>query len=247
MLGAISSLISKTIDIFLVTHSKEGRRRKFSKQLFDVYKSLDEIAVAISNIELVVRNISQCDNGLALDLFKKLRLPEYIRVQGRLSSEAVECETFYLDEHGSEKTSSKRKIAQKQLLSIFLSNEIRILNRAFSNIARIMEAESFELYEAKFQPDKLRALAIFDKELVDTFVKAWFFDGGFIEGLMMLGLHQEIDERLLILCDAEFRERQTESLDLCGFPVGTKETVYDLKSKNDVEAFLTYSESCRKV
>lgn len=109
-----------------------------------------------------------------------------------------------------------------------------------------MEAEFWEIHEAQFEPDKLRALAIFDENLVDMFTEAWCADGGFIEAMTMLGLEQETNKKVLRLYDAKFRGLRSKSVDSYGNPLGAKKIVYDLNNQKDVEAFLKYSESCRK-
>lgn len=242
MLTAISSIISKTIDVFLKVNSSEGRRRKFAKQLFEVYSSLDEVVTAIGNIQLVIGDISQRGEKPGYDFLSRLRFPEYIRIRSWSSKGSFFYETLYLDQQGCEQISPEQEIDQRLLLPAILSNEIRALNKAFRKIARIMEAESWELWDAHNQPDKLRALSIYDKDLADTFIHAWFQDGGFIEALMKLGMNHEIEGKVLKLRDAEFGTPQTACW---GYEVSPDEAVYDLRDPTQVESFLTFSESCK--
>ena len=242
MLGAISSIIDKTIDTYLKINSSEGKRRKLAKQLFEVYKALDEVVDAIDSIQLTVKDISQQDEKTTFNRLNQPRLPDYIRVRSWSSTGSLTYETLFLDEQGSEKISPKREIDQRRLLPALLSNEIRMLNKAFGKIARIMEAESWELFHARYKPEKLKALSIYDEELADTFVHAWFMDGGFIEALMRLGIHHEIDGRVLKLRDAEFGTPQTACH---GYEVIPDEAIYDLRNPGQVEEFLRFSQSCK--
>lgn len=269
MLSAISSMIGKTIDIFLRVNSSERRRKKFAKQLFDIYISLDEVVAAIDNIQLVVKDISQQDEKTDsvyqyvmkrenqrsklqyffqqgkktnFDPLNQPRLPEYIRMISCSSTGSLTYVNRFLDEQGVEKASTEYEIDQRRLLPAILSNEIRMLNKAFNKIAQIMEAESWELFHAQSKPRKLKALSVYDKKLADTFVRAWFTDGGFIEALLRLGIHYEIVGSVLKLRDAEFGTPQTPR---SGFHVIPEETIYDLRNPDHVESFLTFSESCK--
>lgn len=72
MIEAINTLISKTIDIFLKINSSEHRRRKFSKDIYQVYNELINVSSALEKIDNLILII---DKQNPLDdfeiLFKK--------------------------------------------------------------------------------------------------------------------------------------------------------------------------------
>lgn len=253
MLDAISSAIYKTVDIYLKINSSERRRRKFAKQLFEVYKSLDDVVYAIDKIQLTVKEIGQrgkkevtfelceSDYGSIINKSYTTLLPDYIRIKWKSSTGDLAYETMFLDEHGSERISPTREINQRDLLPVVLSSEIRMLNKAFVKIISIMEAESWELWHARSKPEKLKALSVYDTKLVDTFIHAWFADGGFVGRLYHMGIHQEFDSRILRLRDAKFEIPPTVYFD----EVVPEETTYDLTKSDQIEAFLSYSQTCK--
>ncbi|MDQ2855883.1 MAG: hypothetical protein M3R68_06120, partial [Acidobacteriota bacterium] len=156
MINAISTIISKTIDLFLKINSSESRRRKFAKDIFEVYKSLDEVVQALEGIESTIKQIAEIEDSISWSLDRK-GLPEYLII-GAWSSEGIEIRTWYLDDDGSEKISTPRLVTYEEILPTFLSGNIRALNRAFGKLARIMSAQSWDLY----QSDILKALEIYD-------------------------------------------------------------------------------------
>ena len=48
---------------------------------------------------------------------------------------------------------------------------IRILNGAFGQLARIMRAESWDLFQIHFKPEMLKALELYDETVVSTFTR----------------------------------------------------------------------------
>lgn len=241
MLDAISSVISKTIDVYLKINSSEERRRKFAKQLFEVYNSLDEVVDAIDKIQIIVKDIGQSKKEkVSFNLCGSL--PDYIDVHEWSYPDNLTYTTFFLDERGSERISPPRKINQRDLLSVSLSKEIRTLNKAFGKIASIMETESCELWDAENKPKKLKAISIYDKELADTFIHAWFLDGGFIEALFRMGINPEFDSKILKLKDAKFGTPRTACY---GYEVVLDETTYDLRKSDQIEDFLSFSQTCK--
>jgi hypothetical protein len=241
MLNAITSMISKTIDIFLKVNSAESRRRKLSKNLFEVYKALDEIVGSLEDIETTIRRITKLDDK-SIWSFDRGGLPEYVVVRSWSSAGTIQIQTLYLDEHGSEKLSPIREMKQEEILPLLLSTNIRTLNQALGRLSRIMSAESWNLWNAQHKPEMLKALEIYDKTVVNTFIRAWFEDGGFIEALYDLGLYQEVDGNLRVL-DATFDPYTSPH----GYAVEYEETRYDLANPDDVDSFLKKTASCKRI
>ncbi|MBD6618972.1 hypothetical protein FNW02_24910 [Komarekiella sp. 'clone 1'] len=240
MLNAITSMLTKTIDVFLKINSSESRRRNFAKDMFGAYKALDEIAHALYGIDSTIKYITGVDQEI-FKLFNRVTLPEYLLVNSMSSEGLLEIQTRYLDENGLEKVSQPRKIELNQILPVLLESNIRYFNNAIGKLTQIMKIESWDLFKIQHQPEKLKALEIYDEKLVRKFTNAWFEDGGFVEALFKLGLHQEIDGKVLKLLDAEFNPNSS----LFGYEVEPQETIFDLTHTKDVEAFLKHTARCR--
>jgi hypothetical protein len=109
MISAITSLVGKTVDVFLKINSSEARRRKFAKDIFGVYKGLDEVIQSLNDIEATVRQIAKIDEESSLWMLGRGGYPEYFRVRSWSSEGTVEIQTLYLDKDGVEKLSAPRE------------------------------------------------------------------------------------------------------------------------------------------
>lgn len=241
MLSAIGSMLSKTIDVFLKINSAEGRRRRFAKDVFAVYNSLDEIVQALDAIAVTVKDVAGLNESKDSSIFDRGPMPEYLLETSRSSDGTVELQTYYLGDDGTERLSPKKRVKFDDMLAAVLSNDIRRLNRAIGKLARIMEAESWDLFQLQHQPEKLKALGIFDDNLISTFTRAWFADGGFVEALHHLRLDQELDGKVLKLVDAEFQPRTSPN----GYDVDGHETEFSLENGDDALAFLELTTKCK--
>lgn len=240
MFSAITSLLNKTIDIFLKINSGEGRRRRFTKDIFNTYKALDEIAQALGKITLTIEDIAGITEDLERSVLDR-RGPDFVITRGHSSAGYLKIQTYQLAENGTEQLTPTTRVKYRDILPSVLSSDIRRLNKAISKLASIMSAESWDLFQLQHQSDKLRALGIYDDEIVSTFNSAWFADGGFVEALHFLGLDQEIDGKVLMLRDAEFDPRTSPH----GYKVKGDETQFCLDNKIDVAAFLDLTTKCQ--
>ncbi|UJB72242.1 hypothetical protein HRE53_26865 (plasmid) [Acaryochloris sp. 'Moss Beach'] len=239
MFSAITTLLNKTIDVFLQINSGEGRRRIFAKDIFNTYKALDEIAQALRNITVTVEDITGITKDLDRSVFDR-QGPDFVITRGH-SSGYLEIQTYQLAENGTEQITPAKRVKYRDILPSVLSSDIRRLNKAISKLANIMSAESWDLRGLHHQPDKLRALGIYDDAIVSTFNRAWFADGGFVEALFRLGLDQEIDGKVLMLRDAEFDPRTSPY----GYKVKGDETRFSLDNTTDVAAFIDLTTKCQ--
>jgi hypothetical protein len=240
VLSAISTLVSKTIDVFLKINSAESRRRKFSKDIFAVYGALDDIAQVLCAMEMTVEELAGLRDPVRAR-FRDRRIPGYVVGAAFWPEGIVELQTYQLGEDGAERLSPRIRVDWTDILPAVLSSDLRNLNRAIGTLSRLMVAQSFDLFQLQHQPDKLKALGIFDEKLVKTFTRAWFSDGGFVEALCYLRLDQEIDGKVLRLLDADF-DPQTSPL---GYDVDGVETRFSLDDRRDVAAFLELCRKCR--
>jgi hypothetical protein len=242
MIQAITSLIGKTIDVYLKINSSESRRRKFAKDFFGIYKGLNEVIDSLDQIKELINRITKTDKEASLWKVSSGVFPEYITVKSWSSDGTIEIQTLQIAKDGTEKLSSPRKMRHDEILRILLSTNIRELVHAFNNIARIMQTESWDLWRIRDRPELLTALEIYDEKIVDTFINAWFEDGGFVEVLKRLGLRQEIDGHLKVQ-DADFEpERSVASR----YRVKPTLVIYDLSDPKHVKAFMSKINSCRK-
>lgn len=243
MLSAITSLVTKTVDIFLKINSSESRRRKFSKHLFEVYKALTDVANSLSRIEGLLALSSEPTKFSEYDAYLilgKTPLPDYVRVSGYSSGKVV-LVTMSLDPLTFGSTSKTAELEPIEALPIFLSEELTFLRNSFATIAEIMRTESHDLFQAQHQPDILRALEIYDAKLVQTFTRAWFLDGGFVEALMGFRISYEADSMQIQTADAEFDPNDGRA----GYEIEPKYESFCIAKEKDRQKFLELLNECK--
>ncbi len=132
MFNAITTLLSKTIDVYLYKKSSDSRRHELAKDLFEVYQILGEVISSIERIEDTIRSIGQAiqkkgDIGDNLRVFVSSHpRPAYLVIESYNTTpeRSGEEHTFivrtrYLGQDGSEKSSDTQELTQVQMLSLF--------------------------------------------------------------------------------------------------------------------------------
>jgi hypothetical protein len=123
---------------------------------------------------------------------------------------------------------SAADVANMDDLLRLISREAERTNAAIGKVAGAMRIESMDLFQARRSEGALRRIGIYDPELVDRFLDAWFFDGGFVEALLHLGLHEDFDRHVLRLRDVEFDPALHGFAATPGYAVEPEDAVYDL-------------------
>jgi hypothetical protein len=208
--------------------------------MFEIYKSLDDVVQTMDRVEKAVQLVANPSENSPFFL-SRLSLPDSASIRAVSSDGTMNVTLRSLSSEGTEQTSEHMKVLQRDFLPAALSEQIRILSGAIGRLASLMGAESWEFWELRKRPDLLQKVGIFDPSLVETLLHAWFLDGGFIEGLHKLGLHQDIDRHVLKLYDARF-----DPVDhWVGWQIEPEETVFDLSQPQDVDAFLEILDNSR--
>lgn len=244
MLSAITSLVSKTIDVFLKLNSGEARRRKFSKDIFDVYSALSDVERSLARIEDLLSFAAEPD---ALDdydayvLLSKTPLPDYVSLQGysegrvMLTANAIDIETFQAHRETD-------KFEPTQALPLFLSEELKFLVRSFARVAHVLESESMDLCQAQHQPKVLETLGIYDADLVRVFTRAWFLDGGFVNALRGFGITHDAPNAAITMTDAEFNPSDPTH----GYAIVPDERHFSLNTKQEREKLQAILTECKR-
>jgi hypothetical protein len=243
MLNAITSLLTKTVDIFLKINSGENRRRKFSKHIFEVYKALADVGDSLNRIESLLTLSSESKAFSEYDAFsilEKTPLPDCVQVRGYSYGKIV-LAMMSLDPLTFGSTTNTVELEPIEALPLFLSEELAFLQNRFATIAWIMEAESGELFQAQHQPHLLRALEIYDAGLVQTFTRAWFLDGGFIEALRGLRVTYEANSTQIHSTDAEFDPNDNRF----GYDIKPSSKYFNISNDKERQAFITLLTDCK--
>jgi hypothetical protein len=128
--------------------------------------------------------------------------------------------------------------------SLYNTVDLEIANCSgpIGQLSHMLSTETWDLFQAQSQPDRLRAMGIYDPELVNLLVRAWFSDGGFVEALLRLGLKTDIGRRELTVLDATFSESDRRH----GYEIEHSSRSFKLDHATDVETFLELLASTRQ-
>ncbi len=87
----------------------------------------------------------------------------------------------------------RRTFSKREYISIMFSEEIETLQKSTWTLQKLMGKDTFDLNHAMKQPEKLRALGIFDEETARLLAEAWLTDGGFFMVLYSIGIELDSD------------------------------------------------------
>jgi hypothetical protein len=243
MIDAISSLISNTIDVFLKLNSPERKRNNLGKLLFETYSLLDEIVSAMDRIKKVVGAFIEFENKKMLYSLLDFNLPDHVVVVSHGGGE-ITMRTRLLSKDGRELLSRPKTFTEGQLLNLALENDIRTFYKAVSKLEIFMYEEADFL--SKFLPNRnpvlLKALGIYDEELVWAMVHAWHADGGFVECLLRLGFKVDLNRKVLRLLDAHFDPKGHTP----GYQIEPVDTAFSLVENEDVQELLRLLEKSQE-
>ena len=82
------------------------------------------------------------------------------------------------------------------------SEEIETLQKSTWTLQKLMGKDTFDLNHAMKQPEKLRALGIFDEKTARLLAEAWLTDGGFFMVLYSIGI--ELDSDIVRMAETIF-------------------------------------------
>lgn len=239
MLQAIGSLLSKTIDAYLHLSSPEVRQRKIGRQVFELYSCLDDVEACMTATRDVVLAIADTkEKAPILQLYHNQRLLDLADIRALALTGEMDLIALSLDEKGVEHATEYRGVLQRDFMPAALSAQIRVLNRAIGKSSNLMQAEAWELLN---RPELLKRLDVFQPGLSRIILHAWISDGGFVEVLLRLGLHQDIDGRVLRLLDKRFDPRSH----LHGYEIEPDEATYDLTNQSQVDELVQIIDSSR--
>jgi hypothetical protein len=228
MLEALSTLLSKSFDIFLKLNSKDARKRKLGKMLFEVYTGLGLVITALANLRQDIQRYTgpESDDALLSDL----ELPEGMVLRSASSTGTYEVSVREFDFEGRLHVSKPKTFNRQEILSLAVRRHVADFAAGVHQFARPLEHEARDWFQLGHQPKRLQALGIYDPELVHTYTRAWFGDGGFVEALRKLGFEAEFSSKVIRLVDAAFDPTSKRF----GYEVKPSTEAFDLTKPNDV-------------
>lgn len=232
MLEAIGSLITKTFDAFLKLNTKDARKRRLGKMLFEVYTGLGRVTVALENLQ---RDLPRYIGPKGDDaLFADVTLPEGMVLAGWSSDKGYQVSLRHFDINGQMHVSNAESLSRQQILALAIRRHISDFSEGVHQFVRPLSHEAWEWFQLGHQPERLQALGIYDSEIVHVYTRAWFEDGGFVEALRGLGFEAEFSSKVIRLVDATFDPQSSPH----GYAVKPSTRVFDLTKPDDVSEFL---------
>lgn len=116
-----------------------------------------------------------------------------------------------------------------------IAHNIEDFSRSIRKMSSLMGEGTFELFQIQNQPDKLQALGIFDENIAQVLIRAWFMDGGFVEAFKRIGLSYLFDQKVIRMKDAPFDPNSR----VHGYAVKLNETDFRLDKDKDVQKLIS--------
>ncbi len=116
-----------------------------------------------------------------------------------------------------------------------LKRDVETFQAGIAKLSNLMGQETWDLFQLQSQPEKLKAMGIFDQEVTNVLIKAWFMDGGFVEAFHRMGLSYMFDQKIMRMTDAPF----DPSSSVHGYAVKVTKTDFSLKKKADVQRLIS--------
>jgi hypothetical protein len=244
LISAITTLVANTIDLFLKINSSESRKRKFSKDLFTIYKSLEEVMNELNNIEFIIKYINLINKkktvkNLEINFDGLNSTPSILFIRS-IYDEFVEYQILSHNNKGLEIMSNPIKVKKEELLKLLLYKNVRSLTKTFTKIAKVMRAQSWELFQLQFKPELLKKLEIYDPTIVKTFTKAWFDDGGFVEALDRFGFKYELGGELELI---DYKFDPSENIE--GYNIEPNTEIYNFSDTSQTKKFFKKINLCK--
>src|SRR3954464_8703042 len=137
MASAVTSIISKTVDVLLKIHSTESKRQKWGQLLFGVCNALGNVETAMYRIARTLEALADIGNNEPF-MFGTLHTPDYVLVGSISSDGTMSIQTKHLREDGEETLSETKEIPQRDLLPLVLSNDIAAFTTAIGKLSGVM-------------------------------------------------------------------------------------------------------------